>query len=543
MAAGPGTFTPESNHDIDDLPAVKCAFPDCSLRPRADSPLCLSHVTETLGRSSASKTAQSHDGRHNASKARLPPEHEPGSVLGITRRKTGAKVLSTEPEPGSVLPMTRRKTGATGLSAGLHPRSSPSAPSQKLTNGGSSSSPQRQMPYKRDVMSPPDSSHETGPPRKKARHDAAPSESVAGNRKQKKQDNGTKPRQPRKNIYAKQAPGPALQFEKDVSNQPDILSPTTNPNPSIDGNTLSVSPPADARTVNQGVRDWFIQSKPAVSVNGRRSSSIADGPSVSRSTSSVVEERRAAPEENWRLPLRREEPSPIRKPPPPRRSSLEELLFREPAPLGELSLEQPQLIEPPLPRKPSLEELLFREPAPRNPVEELNRISSTLLKPLTSTISELDFDSLIYGQEGAALPPPGISVRPTVRPQAPPKPPIDPDEGPFFMHIDPRLHWPQPHSDEWHAKKQEEIKARGGRKANFGRVVGRLRARGPVSFEETLPLKFRDNLDLVRALKALEVEGLAAEKARRAAGSRGLQKEKPILKRHASAPDASSSRL
>jgi hypothetical protein len=543
MAAGPGAFTPESNHDIDDLPAVKCFFPDCSLRPRANSHLCLVHATETLGGSSASKTAQSHDVLHNTSKTRLPPEHEPGSVLGIARRKTGAKVLSTEPEPGSVLPVTRRKTGTTGLSAGLHPRSSPSAASQKpTTNGGSSSSPQKQMPYKRDAMSPPDSSHETGPPRKKARHDAAPSESAAGNRKQKKQENGAKPKQPRKNIYAKQAPGPALQFEKDVSNQPDILALTTNPNPSIDGNALSISPPADAGNVNQGVRDWFIQSKPAVSVNGRRSSSIADRPSVSKSTSSVVEEQKAAPEEKWRLPLSREEPSPITKPPPSRRLFLEELLFKEPAPRQELSLEQPQPIVPPSPRQPSLEELLFRKPPPRSPVEELDRISSTLLKPLASTVSELDFDSLVYSQEGAAPPPPGVSVRPKVRP-SPPKPLVDREEGPFFMHIDPRLHWPQPHSDEWHAKKQEEIKARGGRKANFGKVVERLRARGPVSFEETLPLKFRDNPDLVRALEALEVKGLAAEKARRAAGSRRAQREKPILKRHASAPDASISKL
>jgi hypothetical protein len=113
------------------------------------------------------------------------------------------------------------------------------------------------------------------------------------------------------------------------------------------------------------------------------------------------------------------------------------------------------------------------------------------------------------------------------------------------MHIDPRLHWPQPHSKEWHEKKQEEIKARGGRKANFGKIVERMKARGPVSFEDTLPQRIRENPKWVKALKSLEEQGQEAEKERNASasGSRGPQKEKPAaFKRQASAPGASSSR-
>jgi hypothetical protein len=113
------------------------------------------------------------------------------------------------------------------------------------------------------------------------------------------------------------------------------------------------------------------------------------------------------------------------------------------------------------------------------------------------------------------------------------------------MHIDPRQHWPQPHSKEWFEKKQKEIMARGGRKANFGKAVERMKARGPVTFEDRLPRKIRENPKWVRALKSLEEQGQEVEKERKASasGPRGAQKERPAaFKRHASAPGASSSR-
>lgn len=40
--------------------------------------------------------------------------------------------------------------------------------------------------------------------------------------------------------------------------------------------------------------------------------------------------------------------------------------------------------------------------------------------------------------------------------------------------MDPRVHWTRPRSTEWHANKQAEIKARGGRKANVGMAAQRL---------------------------------------------------------------------
>lgn len=103
-------------------------------------------------------------------------------------------------------------------------------------------------------------------------------------------------------------------------------------------------------------------------------------------------------------------------------------------------------------------------------------------------------DALIYNQEGAAEPPPGVIV-----PEAQPRASKDQR---FFAHIDPRIHWCRPHSREWHEKKQAEIKKRGGRKANFGKAVERLkkeRLENPIPEEELLPQRVKENPEWMRA--------------------------------------------
>ena len=87
------------------------------------------------------------------------------------------------------------------------------------------------------------------------------------------------------------------------------------------------------------------------------------------------------------------------------------------------------------------------------------------------------FDALMYAQVGASSPLPDIT--PPALPAPPscfPKPPKQKD-APLYLPIDPRIHWPQPHSASWHAAKQAEIRARGGRKANFGQATQSLRRR------------------------------------------------------------------
>ena len=43
--------------------------------------------------------------------------------------------------------------------------------------------------------------------------------------------------------------------------------------------------------------------------------------------------------------------------------------------------------------------------------------------------------------------------------------------------MDPRIHWTHPRSEEWHKKKQDEIRIRGTRKENYGKAAQRMHAR------------------------------------------------------------------
>ncbi|KAK1521594.1 hypothetical protein CABS01_16498, partial [Colletotrichum abscissum] len=93
---------------------------------------------------------------------------------------------------------------------------------------------------------------------------------------------------------------------------------------------------------------------------------------------------------------------------------------------------------------------------------------------LCRTFGERRFDAMIYGQPDALPPPHGVfvgtgpasvgaagAVKKTYRPS--------------YMRVDPRIHWSHNRSDKWFEQKMEEIKARGGRKANFGKAAHRMR--------------------------------------------------------------------
>ncbi len=129
------------------------------------------------------------------------------------------------------------------------------------------------------------------------------------------------------------------------------------------------------------------------------------------------------------------------------------------------------------------------------------------------------FDALIYAQQDASSPPPDVSLAALPK-DAPPPPPKaadtekqQPKDEPLYLPIDPRVHWPQPHSAEWHAAKQEEIQARGKKKANFGRAtqsLRRQRQQEDLSEEAGLPDKIVENpawMRALRRLKACEKEG------------------------------------
>ncbi|KAK3296833.1 uncharacterized protein B0H64DRAFT_110503 [Chaetomium fimeti] len=157
--------------------------------------------------------------------------------------------------------------------------------------------------------------------------------------------------------------------------------------------------------------------------------------------------------------------------------------------------------------------------------------------PKPKKIDTARFDALIYSQPGASSPPPGIDLTPTNPPPPPPPlpqsqpqpstkqpttntapepapPETQPQDEPLYLAIDPRVHWPQAHSAAWHAAKRAEMRARGNRKANFGRAAQSLlrrrrrREAGEAGgqqqpFEESLPEKMAENPAWVRALRRL----------------------------------------
>jgi hypothetical protein len=169
-------------------------------------------------------------------------------------------------------------------------------------------------------------------------------------------------------------------------------------------------------------------------------------------------------------------------------------------------------------------------------------------------IDTSNFDALIYSQPGAASPPPEVDL--TTATTAPPKsarttstsseketpPPKQEEDEPLYLDIDPRIHWPQSHSADWHAAKRQEIQARGNKKANFGRAAQSLRrqqqqqqrgseqpttgaAAAAVAFEDTLPEKMAENPAWVRALRRLRGLPLSAASAAASSASSSCQGE------------------
>ncbi|KAH7633838.1 hypothetical protein B0T09DRAFT_355725 [Sordaria sp. MPI-SDFR-AT-0083] len=131
--------------------------------------------------------------------------------------------------------------------------------------------------------------------------------------------------------------------------------------------------------------------------------------------------------------------------------------------------------------------------------------TKSLLPHTTSTVSTYE-QSLLSASAAAAAGAVVTATLPTV-PTKPLQPPVS-DE-PLFAHIDPRIHWPQRHSQEWFEAKQKEIQARGRRKANFGKAARSMHrqrvAEGPPeTLEDTLPDKVLDNPAWVDMLKTLQ---------------------------------------
>lgn len=121
-------------------------------------------------------------------------------------------------------------------------------------------------------------------------------------------------------------------------------------------------------------------------------------------------------------------------------------------------------------------------------------------------------DAFVYGQQRSSTPPPGVEIRHEVS-----EPKLQ--DNVFYAHIDPRIH--RAHSKPWFQQKEAEIKARGGRKANFGKAVQRMKEQRlkekPEDFEATLPDRVRHNENWVSALRWFESGGRESTAAPQAA--------------------------
>ncbi|KEY65201.1 hypothetical protein S7711_09380 [Stachybotrys chartarum IBT 7711] len=94
--------------------------------------------------------------------------------------------------------------------------------------------------------------------------------------------------------------------------------------------------------------------------------------------------------------------------------------------------------------------------------------------------NSLAFDKLIYGQQGALAPPPGVAVSAPSK-EEPPKP-VSSSSGTstrmdkrLYLPVNPAIHRPYQRTQVWQDKKDREIQVRKGRKHWFGKVAERQR--------------------------------------------------------------------
>lgn len=178
-----------------------------------------------------------------------------------------------------------------------------------------------------------------------------------------------------------------------------------------------------------------------------------------------------------------------------------------------------------------------REKIAKSPYSGLKFITRTpplekQRRQLAETIDVSALDRLIYGQEASSEPPPGIEKPPEHEPKK--------RQDVYYADIDPRTHWTRPHSDEWYRKKEEEIKARGGRKANFGKAAQRMREQrlneDPDAWEEHLPERVQNNEAWLSAMRWLhsQEQGVQPSGSSEANGhvSPPVRKKRPYRRRN-----------
>ncbi|GKT60529.1 hypothetical protein ColTof3_07868 [Colletotrichum tofieldiae] len=115
----------------------------------------------------------------------------------------------------------------------------------------------------------------------------------------------------------------------------------------------------------------------------------------------------------------------------------------------------------------------YQRTEPDQPRKKLNCEEHRL--QLCATFDSAKFDAMVYGQAEATSPPEGVLLPAALINSLATAQPSGEGREQFYMKLDPRIHWPHNRSEQWYNLKMEEIKARGGRKANFGKAAQRMR--------------------------------------------------------------------
>lgn len=530
MSGPGGAFTPDSNDT--DAVIVQCAFPKCTAEPTAKSPLCAAHMMDMTSRSPASKSVLGREASFQTTRARLLPENEHNPALPIMRRKTAASALSSKPHP---LPNSDG-------SAEQKPSISPTlhkAPSQRQNIHSPPDSPKREAGPLRKKMKLAHSLDDPADPQSKRHSQTMTGEATSEDKSNQSRDrNGHSPSRSgstsrygqtidisgkdgtkklsRPRVIRKTAARPLVfTIEQAEPTRPKIeqLPERTNLTRRSDSDTpevngvgmaeLKASPRSDQRETNDlswnnGLRAWYTKfhsTGPAPQTNPGRDGA-PDAP-ASKPINGHLKHGEAA-KVHERIP------------------KLANTLLgdsRESRESRELLIKLPEASKPTL-RIPEASKpaTIFsaaaskpakqgggEKPKPLRKMEDPPQVRQAPSK----VVDEASFDSLVYSQADASAPPLGVQLR---KPAAPAK--SQPRDEPYYAHIDPRLHWPHNHSEEWRKAKQKDIEARGGRKANFGRAALRMREQrlreGPANLVDQLPDRIREDPAWVRALVALE---------------------------------------
>lgn len=117
-------------------------------------------------------------------------------------------------------------------------------------------------------------------------------------------------------------------------------------------------------------------------------------------------------------------------------------------------------------------------------------------------------------------------------------------ESVLYAALDPRSHRMRPHSEAWYQRKEDEIRARGGRKTNFGKAVHRMKLErlklNGDGLEARLPDRVLQNENWVSAIRWFEDQSRGGASRTSATSSTPTKLKRPHKKRQPTSTSVSN---